>query len=282
MIINTFCHVPGIGQRTEGLLWDGGVRTWDDYLEVGAELLTPQRHEFVCAHLYESQERLREQDVAFFADTMPAAEHWRLFREFRGRIAYVDIETTGLSPEFGNHITTAALYDGRQLRHYINGENLRDLQDDLFDYDVLVTYNGKSFDIPFIERYFMITLPQAQIDLRYVLASLGFRGGLKGCERALGIDRGELDGVDGYFAVLLWQDYDRMGNRRALDTLLAYNIEDTVNLERLMVEAYNRKVAGLPFEHSHRMALPTSVPAIPVEPDPETIDRIRMRMAPRY
>ena len=66
-----------------------------------------------------------------------------------------------------------------------------------------MTYNGKSFDIPFIESHFGAKLTHAHIDLRYILASLGYRGGLKGCEKQLGIDRGDLKNVDGYFAVLL-------------------------------------------------------------------------------
>ena len=57
---------------------------------------------------------------------------------------------------------------------------------------------------------------QAHIDLRYLLKSLGYTGGLKGCEKKAGIDRGELDGVNGYFAVLLWQDYQRNRNEKPL------------------------------------------------------------------
>jgi len=52
--------------------------------------------------------------------------------------------------------------------------------------------------------FFGIELNQVHIDLRYVLRSLGYTGGLKGCEKQAGIDRGNLEGVDGYFAVLLW------------------------------------------------------------------------------
>lgn len=46
------------------------------------------------------------------------------------------------------------------------------------------------------------TMPHAHIDLRYVLASLGYRGGLKGCERQLGLDRQELQDVDGFFSLI--------------------------------------------------------------------------------
>ena len=95
------------------------------------------------------------------------------------------------------------------------------------EYEVLVSYNGKSFDVPVIERFFNITLDKAHIDLRYVLNFLGFKGGLKGCESQLGLSRSKLDGVNGYMAVLLWNLYQQTGERRALETLLAYNIMDT-------------------------------------------------------
>ncbi|MEN3184327.1 MAG: ribonuclease H-like domain-containing protein, partial [Atribacterota bacterium] len=61
---------------------------------------------------------------------------------------------------------------------------------------------------------------------------------------ALGMHRGKLEGVDGYTAVLLWRKYQD-GCPEALETLLAYNVADTVNLERLMVFAYNEKVRRL-------------------------------------
>ena len=38
------------------------------------------------------------------------------------------------------------------------------------------------------------------------------RGGQKGCEKLLGIDRKELKEIDGFFAVLLWRDYKRNNN----------------------------------------------------------------------
>ncbi len=39
--------------------------------------------------------------------------------------------------------------------------------------------------------------------------------------------------VDGFFAILLWQEYKNRQNRKALETLLSYNIQDAVNLEYL-------------------------------------------------
>ena len=116
---------------------------------------------------------------------MPANQSWRLFPEFRDSTAYLDIETTGLDRQF-NKITTIAIYDGHKIKAYVNGQNLDNFIEDIQQYKVIVTYNGKSFDIPFIETFFNISLNHAQIDLRYVLYSLGFRGGLKGVERQFG------------------------------------------------------------------------------------------------
>ena len=125
----------------------------------------------------------------------------------------MDIETTGLY--WSDKITTAVLYDGRAVRYYINGKNLDEFPRDLKDYPLLVTYNGKTFDVPFIERFFQVRLPQAHIDVMYPLRSLGVTGGLKGCERQVGIARPGLEDVDGFAAVLLWNEYRNKKNVKA-------------------------------------------------------------------
>ena len=108
---------------------------------------------------------------------------------------------------------------------------------------------------------------------------LGYLGGLKGCERQLGLHRGELDGVDGYFAVLLWDEFKRTNSRNALETLLAYNIMDTVNLESLMVIAYNLNLQKTPFSQSHYLTVPEA-PDIPFRADPRIIDKIKREWGP--
>jgi uncharacterized protein YprB with RNaseH-like and TPR domain len=222
-------------------------------------------------HLRESSRELLSGNAHYFSRRLPSEEQWRLFPDFRHAVAYLDIEATGVRG--ADAITTIALYDGHGIHCYVRGHNLDEFARDIQRYEMLVTYNGKCFDVPFIERSFGIRIEMAHIDLRFVLHSLGYTGGLKGCEKRLGIDRGALDGVDGYFAVLLWQDYMR-GNERALDTLLAYNVEDVINLEALMVMAYNRKLETTPFKDSHHCPVPTA-PVSPFTPDVETIRRIR-------
>jgi hypothetical protein len=122
--------------------------------------------------------------------------------------------------------------------------------------------------------FFNIRLNHAQIDLRFVLYSLGFRGGLKGVERQLGADRGNLRDVDGFFAVLLWEDFLKTQNRQTLETLLAYNVQDTITLENLMVTAYNLKLRQTPF-YDHLLIDESISPPNPYKADLATIDRIK-------
>jgi uncharacterized protein YprB with RNaseH-like and TPR domain len=203
-----------------------------------------------------------------------------MFPEFRHSVAYLDIETTGLGG-LDDHITTISVWDGHSISCYVHGHNLDAFAEDIASYALLVTYNGKCFDIPFIEHDLGIDMPHAHIDLRYVLASLGYKGGLKGCERQLGLGRQDLQDVDGFFAVLLWNDYRYNHNLRALETLLAYNILDVVNLEALMVIAYNRNLHGTPFGDSHRLP-PSSLPPNPLEADRETIERLKREQVGWY
>jgi hypothetical protein len=109
--------------------------------------------------------------------------------------------------------------------------------------------------------------------LRYPLRSLGLKGGLKGCEKQLDIGRPGLDGVDGYIAVLLWNEYRQKNNLKALETLLAYNIQDTLTLHALMVHTHNEKLKATPFLGSHSLPAP-SLPESPFHPDPTTIERL--------
>jgi uncharacterized protein YprB with RNaseH-like and TPR domain len=220
-----------------------------------------------------SRQHLSENNPVYFSNCLPANQCWRLFPEFRDSTVYLDIETTGLDRHYQS-ITTIAIYDGHEIKTYVNGQNLDDFIEDIQKFKVIVTYNGKSFDIPFIKSFFNIHLRHAQIDLRYVLYSLGFRGGLKSVERQLGNDRGDLRDVDGFFAVLLWDEYQKSGDQKALETLLAYNIQDTITLENLMVTSYNMKLRETPF-YDNLLIERSITPANPFRADLATIDRIK-------
>ena len=272
MLEYTFCHIPGFGPGTERSLWRSGLSGWADLTGRADLPLSPKKQATLNSYIRESADQLRAGNADYFYRLLPSAEQWRLFAAFRHQVAYFDIETTGLGdPE--DYITTIVLYDGRDLRAYVQGHNLDDFARDIAAYRLLVTYNGKTFDAPFVRRCLGAPLDQPHIDLRYVLGSLGYRGGLKGCEQQLGIPRQGLEDIDGFFAVLLWHDYQR-GNPRALDTLLAYNALDVINLEALMVIAYNAKLAGTPLGPAHHLPAPTRLP-LPFDADQSTIRRLK-------
>ena len=90
----------------------------------------------------------------------------------------------------------------------------------------LLAYDQRASDV-------RARLDQSHIDLRFVLASLGYKGGLKVVESRLGLHRDPaIQGVDGFEAVRLWHRY-RRGDRNALERLILYNLTDVANLVEL-------------------------------------------------
>lgn len=272
MLTKTFCHIPCISVTRELRLWSSGLLSWEAVSQSNALPLSRRTAATLSTHISESFEQLEKRQPTYFAELLSSNQHWRLFSDFRESVAYLDIETTGLG--YGDSITTIAIYDGSSIRHYVKNVNLDEFKKDIQEYRIIVTYNGKCSDVPFIESHFKITMRHVHLDLRFILKSLGYAGGLKACEKSMGIDRKGLADVDGYFAVLLWNDFVRNKNPKALETLLAYNIQDVVNLETLLVKAYNLKIRETPFQEDLRLPLPSS-PMLPFEADPRTIARIK-------
>ena len=107
-------------------------------------------------------------------------------------------------------------------------------------------------DLPFIENKFGYDFYQIHFDLFKLSRKLGISGGLKQIENYLEISRNakNLEGIDGKTAIYLWKEYQLTKDSRYLDTLLAYNIEDAVNLEPILSWFYNRLKAkdGVPVK----------------------------------
>jgi uncharacterized protein YprB with RNaseH-like and TPR domain len=152
--------------------------------------------------------------------------------------AYLDIETTGLSPR-SCEITVVGI-------HLVEGQDSRFVQlvwrditkDSLLaaleGVDNIYTYNGSRFDIPFIDCRLGTDLACLfrHRDLMYECWRQKLYGGLKCVEKQLGITR-RLTGISGYDAVRLWWRYINDYDQDALLTLLEYNREDVVNLKAL-------------------------------------------------
>jgi uncharacterized protein YprB with RNaseH-like and TPR domain len=242
MLRNTFIHLPGVGPHRERALWEQGILDWDRFLSAAEEgLLRIPMTEHAVPLVRQSRDAVLRGDACFFKPLLPSNETWRLYPEFAGRAVFLDIETTGLSP-WGDQVTMIGTLAGDKLRLFVHGMNLDQFPGYIEQFPLLVTFNGSQFDIPFLRTHFPeARLDQAHIDLRYVLASLGYRGGLKMVERTLGLRRDPtIQGVDGFEAVRLWRRY-RRGDRGALEKLALYNLTDVVNLVELVETAVRLK-----------------------------------------
>jgi uncharacterized protein YprB with RNaseH-like and TPR domain len=111
----------------------------------------------------------------------------------------------------------------------------RRLAEALRQYDLLVTFNGTTFDLPLLlGQYPDLPLDQPHLDLCVLGRRLGYRGGLKAIERQLGISRmNELDGLSGDDAIRCWNRWRHRRDLEARALLLRYNEADCVNLEPL-------------------------------------------------
>ena len=240
MLEQTFVHIPGIGKATEQALWEQGVRTWADVdgLEAGSRTVRPRTLARLGQYIPASRRALAERNAGFFARLCQIGEAWRIFGTFSQDCVYLDIETTGLSLEH-DQITLVGLFDGATYTVLLAGDTLHTLPDRLRPYSVVCTFNGAGFDLRFLQCAFpRLVLPPIHIDLRWATRRLGYTGGLKAIESALGLQRiPAVQHLTGFDAVLLWRRYLR-GDRRALDLLIQYNAEDVRHLQTIMHTVY--------------------------------------------
>lgn len=149
---------------------------------------------------------------------------------------YLDIETTSLEPQDGEltvlgfyveeenaliQLYGRDLHQGNLLRHFTRRATM-------------YTFNGERFDLPYIRAKLGVDLRHlcGHVDLMHACHARNLYGGMKKVERILGIPR-RLTEVNGMIAIELWRRYRSDGCRESLDTLLAYNREDVMNLRAL-------------------------------------------------
>lgn len=244
MVRNTFCILDGIGEKLEKRFWKEGILTWDDFTD--ADQLpgfSTERKRLFDERLFLNKSELEAGNAGYFSKQLKRREHWRLYDFFKKDAVCLDIETNGLHPNSGGYVTVVGLYDGYDYKSLVRGENLTadNIRKELGQYKCLITFNGATFDIPFLLRsYSGIEFNIPHFDLCFGVKRLGFQGGLKKLEHDLGIERDEaVAGLDGYDAVKLWESA-RKGSTEALERLIKYNREDTVNLMQIAGILYER------------------------------------------
>ena len=125
-------------------------------------------------------------------------------------VLFLDIETTGLS-HYYDEITIVGWSLNGRANTYIKGESIEALANAARQARAIVTFNGIRFDQKFLKQEFPeVVLPGVHVDLMYLCRRVGLTGGQKSIEEQLGLEfRQDLEGVDGFAAVLLWHQYLR-------------------------------------------------------------------------
>ena len=233
---NSFIGVRGVGEQTERQLWESGITHWDAF---EPDPVGPTTADRIETFIDEGRRRLADDDVAYFDEQFPSGERWRVYETFADRACFFDIETTGLD-EHRNQVTTVSFHQGGETETLVAGDDLsaERLRATVGDADLLVTFNGKRFDVPFLEANFDVDLDLPHLDLMYTCKQLGLSGGLKQIEQDIGIERDRPD-ISGQDAVRLWCEHER-GQDGSLETLISYNREDAVNLRTLADLVTNR------------------------------------------
>jgi uncharacterized protein YprB with RNaseH-like and TPR domain len=235
MIQKSFVFLDRLNSKKEKQIWEQGIVSWDMFLNTeSVEGISNQRKAFYDSQLKKAKQALSSGDSSYFIGKLKSSENWRLYDYFKEEVCFLDIETTGLHS--GAYITVIGVYDGYDTRQMIQGMNLdvSALKKLLSQYKLIVTFNGASFDLPFIERKYPGILPDVpNLDLKHACRKLGLTGGLKHIEKELGIIRPNkvVANMNGGDAVRLWRMYRASGNEHYLKTLIEYNEEDCINLK---------------------------------------------------
>lgn len=243
MIEGALHHLPAIGGKRVERLREAGIRDWQELRCQPPELLGIRREKWeqICAEIEQCQNAVAADDLNYLISRFVTADHWRLLERYFSRATFFDIETDGL--ELESQITVIVCRRGDSFYKFVNGENLEEFLDFLEDVELLISYNGNTFDVPRVERAFNIPgLPCPHLDLRWVCYHEGLKGGLKRIEQKLGILRPpDLVGLDGAEAVRLWYRWRDFSEDRARELLVKYCGADVAALELVAVEVLKRK-----------------------------------------
>jgi len=240
MILNTFQHIRGISAKKEFELWRSGVLTWDD-LEKKQNLQLSLFGDLASDSIFlSSKQAIDEENTDFFRQHLSPREFYRIALAFPYKTLFLDIETTGLS-KYYNTITIVGWSVGKDYGVYIQGDSDESFRQALEKAEIIVTFNGSLFDIPFLRRKMSaLKIPQCHVDLRFLSKRVELSGGQKVIETMLGVKRQKgVANVIGETAPLLWYKYC-WGDRKALKQLILYNHADIEGMKIIFDEAVKR------------------------------------------
>lgn len=244
LLRRSFQHLPRISAAAEARLWAQGISDWRELI----------RHTPIQLDLYRkgasalqsaveaSEAALATRDIAFFVQSLPKREFYRIAATFPESSLFLDIESTGLSPHY-DQVTLVGWSVGSAYTVLVDPSQIAQLEHDLHKHPIVVTFNGSLFDLPFLTKRFGADWSGlCHVDLRYLAKRVGLTGGQKKIEQEIGLAReGLLSGITGAEAVSLWFDY-KEGDLNALCQLVRYNHADIEGMKFLFEEVVRRIV----------------------------------------
>ena len=152
MIENSFIFLEGIGRKLEGSIWKQGIRNWDNFINAGKiKGISRARKLYYGRRLKEAKKELYNLNSSYFIGLLPQPEMWRLYDFFLEEAVFLDIETTGIYRE--DDFFMIGLYDGINTKITLkNNFDYKKLKGELTKYKLIVSFNGSSFDAPFLNK----------------------------------------------------------------------------------------------------------------------------------
>ena len=244
----SFCQLDGISPNTEIQLRDKGILSIRQLFQEAESL-------FSINHACRVRKSIQRLDLAYslglldvVVNAFPCGHRIRLIDDCFSHALFLDVETNGTGPH--SKITCISTQCNGIMSSFIDGYNLNDFLKEWASAKLLVTFNGKRFDIPILAHNFGFSTIPAQIDLMDEARHFGYRGGLKAIESQIGFIRNHRGCKDGIMAISLWEQYINTGNQSSLDELVRYNQEDVRSLAFLW-----RKLLALSLNNTSIMPL---------------------------
>ena len=161
--------------------------------------------------------------------------HWKeLYLKHRHEALCLDVEAA----YWDGPISVIGMYLPKEgeIEYYsfVRGVNLtpENLKQMLAGCKLLITFNGTNYDVPEIKKQFPGIIPDSLpvIDLYLLARRLELDTNLKVLEKTFNIFR--VDAVDNKrkISTKMWKKYEQKKDQRALNTLIEYNRQDTINL----------------------------------------------------
>lgn len=167
------------------------------------------------------------------------------------KIGVLDIETTGLNPSRNKFILGGCFDLQEKTMHQFFAESrseeavsLEAFYEKISDFDMVITYNGKHFDMPFIakrmQNYNMSGMMPYNLDLYLLLNGHSpikkFVPNLKQktVENYMGLWQTRADEISGAESVELYNKYEKTGDAELEHKILLHNSDDVLQLTRLI------------------------------------------------